>query len=446
MLKKIEKVISYFFKQIKFLFKFKEVYKSHNTINQILMLGGYGYGNTGDEAQCSQALRILHERYPLMNIKVLTPDPNYTMEQHKCCCEYASRVAFFNQGYCNSSFFNNEYSFFDLILFVFNAIIIIFNAYLVRADLPVLFLNARAAKLLQTIKESKLIYFAGGGYLTGETLSRLWDGVVVCKAADILCTPVVMSGQTIGIWKNSFNKMIAKWGFKNVKLITVRDEKFSLADLKDIGFQGSNYFATHDDALFCAKAEGKLIESDNYITMNFHYWGMKDKQKQIYINKLHDIVEEILSKTDNKIVFIPMHASDKASFDDYINKYPNQRMICFDYDYDFRKVRNVIANSKFCITMKHHPIIFAMGENVPVISLAFSQYYVHKNIGALQQYGQEKFSINLEDDDYLNKFEVLFDELIKNQLELKNCIKERLKILNKRKEKFLNMVDEILIG
>ena len=169
-----------------------------------------------------------------------------------------------------------------------------------------------------------------------------------------------------------------------------------------------------------------------------------EKEKAIYIDKMNKIVDFILEKTNSSIVFIPMHQSDAESFNDYIKKYPNPRVSCFEYDYDFRKVRRVIADSKFCVTMKHHPIIFAMGEGVPVLSLAFSDYNVHKNVGALTQYGQEKCSVNLESENCIDDVKILLKDLIDNSEAIKSEIRNKISILDKRKESFMQEVDKIL--
>ena len=410
---------------IKRVFRFKNKYKKYTT-KKILVAGGYGYGNTGDEAQCAATLKLLSERYNDYQIVNLTPNIEYSKKQHpNYIHEYASRVLFFNQmRECNCFDFD--------------------NSFLVRAELPTFFINSEITKFLYELKECSLFYFCGGGYLTGSTLSRLWDGIVICKVCEILRTPVVMSGQTIGVWKNKFNEIFAKWGFKKVKIITVRDVDFSLKDLKQIGLFGDNYFATHDDALFCEKSTEEQVTDTNYITVNFHYWGMNNAEKEVYIEKLHKIISFITENTNFNIIFIPMVVTDKCSFDDYIKKYPNDRFKCFDYDYDFRKIRRVIADSKICITMKHHPIIFAMGEDVPVISLVFSQYYMHKNLGAQKQYNQEKYMLNLEDNDFLLSFTQLFNEINENHTEIVSIIKSAKEELKHRKTKFLKLVDEIL--
>ena len=408
---------------------------------KILVAGGYGYKNTGDEAQCNETLRLLTERYPDYQIINLSPNPDYSKTMHP---EYfhdtASRTAFFDEG-LKVNIFREIF----LPLFFIKAILVLINAIFVKYNLPTLLINSKTSKLLQQLKEASLFYFCGGGYLTGKTLTRLYDGILLCKLCKIFNTPVVMSGQTIGLWGNKFNEILAKWGFKNVNVITVRDEEFSLNDLSKIGLKGENYFVTHDDALFCKKSAEKQVDLNNYIVLNFHYWGMQEKQKIEYIDKINKIIKFIIEKTNCTIVFIPMTPSDKKSYEDYIKKYPNDKILFFDYDFDFKKIRRVISDSKFCITMKHHPIIFAMGENIPTISLAFSSYYFHKNVGALAQYKQNKYSVNLEDDNYYNIFTDLFDYLNNNKdIEIQKIIQQT-QILSDRKETFLKQVDEILI-
>lgn len=414
-----------------------------NKNRNILVAGGYGYTNLGDEAQCEATLELLTKRYPQYQIINLVPDVNHSKDLHpNYFHEYASRTAFFNEGLPF-----NIYSFgkiWTVPAFLLKSLWILFNSYLVKYDLPTLFLNSRSVNFLQLLKGASLFYFCGGGYLTGKTLSRFWDGMLICRLCKIFNTPVVMSGQTIGLWGNLFNKMVAIWGLKSVKIITVRDEEFSLNDLGKIGLKGENYFVTNDDALHCSKLEEKQIDCDNYITLNFHYWGMKGKQKEIYIDKINKIVNYVLDNTNCNIVFVPMTQTDTDSFDDYLKKYPNNRIMVYEFNLDFKKIRRVIADSKVCLTMKHHPIIFAMGEDVPAISLAYSDYYVHKNVGALAQYGQKRFSVNLEDNDYYEKFTDLYRELTEKRSDIISVIQSRKLELDKRKALFLQKVDDIL--
>ncbi len=415
----------------------------------ILVAGGYGYTNLGDEAQCETTLELLTNRYPDYQIINLTPNVNHSKDMHpKFFHESASRVAIYNQSrpFDIYSFGLSVFKLWRIPAFILKSVWVLLNAYLVKFDLPTFLLNPRTVKYMEMLKEASLFYFSGGGYLTGKTLSRLWDAIVICRLCKIFDTPVVMSGQTIGVWSGKYNEILAKWGFKSVKVITVRDEEFSLKDLDKIGLKGENCFATHDDALHSKKSDKKQIDSDNYITLNFHYWGMKGKQKELYIDKINKIVNHFLDNTSYDIVLIAMTKTDTNSFEDYLKKYPNDRIKPFTFNLDFSIIRRVIADSKMCITMKHHPIIFAMGEDVPVISLAFSDYYVHKNVGALAQYGQEKYSVNLENNDYFDKFLELYKDIEDHRTDIISLLQNKKANLDERKERFLQKVDKILKG
>ena len=94
--------------------------------------------------------------------------------------------------------------------------------------------------------------------------------------------------------------------------------------------------------------------------------------------------------------------------------------------------------------MKHHPIIFAMGEDVPAISLNLFRYYEHKNIGALAQYGMDRFSVNLDSLDFLNIFTSLFNTIEKEHAAICVKITEAKRDLIRNKDNFLEMTDNIL--
>ncbi len=409
----------------------------------ILVGGGYGYGNVGDEAQCNATLSLLTRRFPEYQIVDLSPRPDYSHGQHPDFFHgVASRSLVFNQFFpCDC---------FDLsclmarLSFRWASILMVLNAYLVRADLPTVFINARKAMLLQSLHTASLFFFCGGGYLTGATESRLLDGLLICRLCQIFKTPVVMSGQTIGLWRGRRQRRLARRSLRDVRLITLRDPAFSASALKEIGICGPHVYPTHDDALFCAKESTRQVAAQKYIVVNFHYWGMAPQDAELALAKLHQMVKWLLSVSDAALVFLPMYDTDRLSFSDYIARHPSDRFTCYDYDFDFRKARRVIADAELCVTMKHHPIIFAMGEDVPVISLAYSDYYVHKNVGALLQYGQGDCSVNFADSGWFAGFQAILARIMAHRSEVISTMRLRRAELVARKERFLKQVGDIL--
>lgn len=432
--------------------------------NKILVVGGYGYQNVGDEAQLSEVISRLNRNFPEMSVKILSPNVNYTQSAHNYYnVAEAPRVAFFNideSPIYYVDLFDKErgtkYNVRNAVIrmwFLLRSNLLLWNAKRIRDGKNTKWISAAASGLLYDICTSKLLYFEGGGYLTGKTLSRLWDGILMCKISNIFGVPIVMSGQTIGVWSDNFNKKYAYSGFKHVNLITLRDPKASIEALEEIGLKDKkNIYAVCDDALFCSREKNseKIKQTaqnsdfydsytNGYVSMNFHYWGLRNREdKDEILKKINKIICYMTENSGGEYIdflFIPMHPSDEVAMNDYINKYGQEHTKILKYNYDFKTARAFIGDSKICVTMKHHPIIFAAGECVPVISLNLSDYYEHKNSGALQILNIEEFFASFSDDNWFDKFKDLLCKCQDRDAVAKQ-IEERLLILRKREEQF----------
>ncbi|MBN1197000.1 MAG: polysaccharide pyruvyl transferase family protein [Candidatus Aminicenantes bacterium] len=385
----------------------------------ILVVGGYGYGNLGDEAQLHTSWQKLRELFPGKLIKVLTPDPYATHILHGCPVGEAPRLAFFDAD-ISSMYELNTWQ--RKVSFLIRALGIYINAFLVRAGTSTFMLRPRRSALLEDIRNASLVFFCGGGYLTGSTRSRLWDGALLGRLCRLFQVPLVLSGQTMGIWQGRFTRRLAHWGFSGAALIGLRDPLASRMDLEDAGIVGSQIMATHDDALFSESADPvRLHEAllkaglsadaagKGYRVLQFHYWGLRSQGKRITLLDQIETVVRHMVRDGLPVVLISMTPVDDAAVADL-------RRRCLDLDLpaivkenDFRVMRGVISAARLCVAMKHHPLIFALGEGVPVISLARSEYYMHKNSGALALFDMQEFNLDLESLKWNNEFEELFE-------------------------------------
>ncbi|WP_228568774.1 polysaccharide pyruvyl transferase family protein [Campylobacter sputorum] len=417
-------------------------YDRYFPMQRIFIVGGYGYSNTGDEAQLNTTLKNLQSFFPNYIKIVGTHNRMHTLTNHGHKTLFDSpREAFFDH---NQSSMYDLKTFGEKAHFWLNFMLIYLNAFLVRAELPTFFINAKKAALLNELKNCDLLFFSGGGYLTGDTLSRLHDGILMILIAKVFDIKVVLSGQTIGIWKNKFNAYLAKKAFSKVDLISTRDPSSSIKELAKIGVNDAIY--TCDDALFCECDEAYENKFGSYIAFNIHYWGLNDdKDKEKYLKCVNDIINKIISKTDFNIVFIPMTPNaDEIAMKDYLQKYPNEKVQIFKYNFNFKTIRSVIKNSQLCVSMKHHPIIFAMGEKVPVISLTYSEYYMHKNAGALELFEMKDFNVDLNESEFLAKFDEKFEYILKNKKQISQNTTKILDILKEKQDKFYEKTYEIL--
>lgn len=411
----------------------------------ILILGGYGYANVGDEAQLNVTIKELNVKFQKYELVVLTPDVEYTKKEHNCIAELAPRVSFFDHDIDTYYWLQNEE---HKKMFIKSSIRIYITALFNKFHIPISLIGDKKMALLSMVRNSSMIYYSGGGYLTGKTLSRLWDGCLFMSLGNLFKKPVVLSGQTIGLFRNRFDKTISKFSFSGADLITVRDAEDSLKELKSIGIEGSHVYTTFDDALFCDKSTKSLdfLPKEQYVSLQFHYWGVESQaDKDLLLENINRVVNYLLESTSYKIVLFGMHMSDLEALDNYIIKYPNNRIVPVGDIRDFSIIRKVIADSEICITMKHHPIIFAVGEKIPVVSLAYDPYYVHKNAGALAVFDLEKFNIDISDNFNLEKIKKLIELGLKEKQTIANQLTIRLEELKKVRIQFLKEV-KVLLG
>ena len=76
--------------------------------------------------------------------------------------------------------------------------------------------------------------------------------------------------------------------------------------------------------------------------------------------------------------------------------------------------------------MKHHPIIFAYGESIPVLSVCLDDYYYRKNKGAMSLVGQEKYCMD-QNAFFSDQSKKITEEFISKRYELKNLIDKKIK-------------------
>lgn len=406
--------------------------KSHDHQSlSILITGGYGYQNVGDEAQLGANLSRWKEIVPECKIRVFSPNPEYTEQHHKVKSFRAPRIIWFhadrNSDYTTS---NRRFQrrFFNVKLRMVSSV------HLMRIGLPALFCKPSEYALLNEISKADVLHVSGGGFLTGMTRSRLWENCLLMRLCHLLGTPVILTGQTIGVFKSKTDRKLAKWGLEHAKLIYLRDNGESEADVNALGIIGSHVQSTFDDALFCEKAEEETINKylqqygissdQKYIAINFHSWKLSDSEVLNLAKRMADLCDYIVNKYGLQIIFIPMHPKDIQPEKLVIQNMKSTASL-LEYNYNYKVAKGVYGRAVFVITMKHHPIIFAYGEGTPSIAFTADSYYERKNKGTMGLCGQKDYCMDI--DAFMNKqaFTVLdnmFYNLTSNQTMITNWL------------------------
>jgi len=421
--------------------------------HKVVMMGSFNKINAGDEAQIDSTIKIMQDRYPDYLIEVLSHVEHYTHKHHHSCSVAPnSRECIWDHDLNPRLYYNMEDTFIRL-RFLWKAYWTCFNAYFVRADLPTVFLSAKRASFLQEIKTCDLLYISGGGALTGATLSRCWDFMFCMKIARIMKVPCVLSGQNSGLWGSHYTENLVKKELKHAKAITLRDPS-AVNNLEELGVSGDHVFTMFDDALFCEKLDDVSsylleygINDEPYIALNMHYWGVENskEEQKLICSRLTEFCEYMYSRTGYKMLLIPMATVDALPMEDFVGYARKDYIKVARYpEYDFKLIRGLFSKAVFTVTMKHHPIIFSVGEKIPTISIAYKPYYVYKNKGALDICELGKYSLDLEKEDYMVQFKTLFDDIYDNRSKIVDNLSSRLEILKERRERLFKIVDTIL--
>lgn len=390
---------------------------------RILFAAGHGYGNVGDEAQCGACITRWKKVRPDCKITLFTPNPAFTHALHDEHCEWAPRVGWFgaNRG---GPYFASDRSFRRSFFLISQRILL--SARMLRRGIPLMFCHPREARVLSVIQNHDLLHISGGGFLTGKTRSRLWENCLLMKVCQILGVPYMLTGQTIGVFNTSSDRRLAKAALSKAMFIGLRDRGLSAKDLDSIGISGDHVQSICDDALLCDSQPKVQVEKtiqqaganpgQPWVAINFHHWG-QDKEKIPKIEaRFAAICDELTKKHGRQLIFIPMTPSDVQAQESVIKKMTEPAFL-MPYNPDYRVVRGVITFSDLVLTFKHHPIVFAQGENTPIVGIALDKYYEHKNKGALANTGHEDLLVDREGF-YGDQVDQLVSRVIRDKIEI----------------------------
>lgn len=371
---------------------------------KILIAAGHGYGNVGDEAQLAACILRWKSVAATPRLVLLSPNPAFTSALHKENCAWAPRVTWFLANTKPTYFTKKSIEFRTFFFFV--SIRLIFTAYMIRLGLPLLICVPREVDTINQILASDIVHISGGGYLTGLTESRLWENALLMRICKILRVPYMLTGHNIGVFKDNLDRLVAKMGLSNAFYIGLRDKGLSEKELMRIGITGPHIHSTCDDALICETfghqetldivASSGADPSVPWVAINFHYWGMNEMTRESAIERFSQLCDYISSRHGLTCLFIAMVSSDQEACLE-IGKRMTHQSHLVPYSPDYRVTRSVIKHASFCFTLKHHPIVFAIGENTPVVSVSLDSYYELKNKGALANIDNERFALGLNE-------------------------------------------------
>lgn len=295
-------------------------------MGSVVLSGYYGFNNVGDETVLYAIIKTLRKIDPLLEITVLSPDPEKTAKQ------YGVKAV-------------NRWKVFDI---------------------------------LNTLSHGDLLISGGGSLLqdvTSKNSPLYYLGVILL--AKLLGKKVMVYAQGIGPLEIKRNRRLAALLLERVHKITVRDEG-SREELDALGLKRA-MTVTSDPVLGLSAAEvdksvGREILKRNGLDMEDKgpYLGVyiRPWQDNKYLTGLAQALDN-LAQEGWKIIFIPMHFPGDIGVAKEAAKSMNHGALVLKEMFSPEEMLSITQNLDLVLGMRLHALIIGAVVGVPVVGLSY---------------------------------------------------------------------------
>lgn len=384
---------------------------------RILVSGGWGYRNLGDDAILISTIKILKRDYPNSDIVITSYNP---IDSLKCVKKSIlseveiipsiQRIIFgytlqyiFNTPIVWNTFFKIKYHLWN----IFHKNKVEFYYYLIEKHPRILrgILLLFYKKIEKQFKDVDLFIMSGGGYLNeshecniGHFLEIEW-----AKKKGI---PIYLIGQTIGPFENQRTKILMQRYLPLTNKIIVRDID-SLKELEHLGIKVDEHI-TPDLAIYDTSIY-KGVRS--YITI-IPFFGIQNR-----INEIIEVIEELVKTTGKKVLItISQQWTIPQKYAETIYKELEKRNIDATYKIpkNVMELQDLLCKSNIVLSQNLHGLIMSYRVGTKIISLNdkrkfqtfISQTFENGKCFNIESFNKEEllnYCMNIINDRIINK-------------------------------------------
>lgn len=360
---------------------------------KVLIIGGFGMANIGDEAMLEAILRNLRKRRPDVAYVLSSPFPDDTAHYHQArCIREPTYLGWTSQSRLPSRVRGAV----ALLLFYI-------GAWLTKFGLPRP-LWSSAHDWLDELKSADVLLNAGCGILNSVIPQELYKKCVMYLAAQILGVPVVVSGQTIGPLVGGFDRWIARIGMNSIDTVTFRDLEASRSLMREVGICRPTMCDTADDALSLPPldtitareilhrdlpASWRDVPAELVVVMNmkgslslFRAIGNLG-ESAAELAQLARIADQMITAHRAKVFFLGTDFSkgvdDRDCHRKIVALMKNRHAVaCMEGTYSASALMGIIGCADFAIGCRYHFCVFSAAQAVPFLGIASGDYQRRK--------------------------------------------------------------------
>ncbi len=270
--------------------------------------------------------------------------------------------------------------------------------------------------VLKAIISSKMLLVGGGTLIQDSTSTKsLIYYLAVIKLAQVFNKKVMLYANGIGPIKEE-NKKITKRIINKVDVITLREE-LSLEELKKIGVDKPKIIVTADSVFGIDYEKKEKFKEKQYQLVSVR------NHKNLFGNFCSDIAklcDKMYEEHNISTIFIPFQKKNDSEITEKIRNLMKNESEVFDTECEFSDLMSLMENARLCIGMRLHSLIYSVISKIPCVGLVYDQ-----KVKAFMDYiGQKNYldasSLNYKDLIEKVDFALENDEEIKKELENKS--------------------------
>jgi len=381
----------------------------HVIIETGLGKGVEEYGNMGDISMLQVAIDRLHELFPNARLEVLTD----SAENLARFCPAAvpldnrGRARWFSNGVLPGRYarFTPEWALKFLVALKRTIRLqcpSLFRASLIRRLSRLnRFEDAESVAIFtRSLEKADLVLICGAGGFYDGCHGWNMDILDLIEASSQRNVPAVLLGQGFGPLTNHLVLRRAAKILPLADFITLRGGRGSLDLLRSLGISESKVETTGDEALELAYAS-RSRERGQALGINIRFLASAWTDHND-VESIRPVLHEFARRHNVPLIPLPI-AMHLGTRDDLAIK---QLLIGFDEQSDGGenldtplKVIKQAARCRVVVTGAYHAAVFALGQGIPVVALAKSDYFANKLLGLEDQFGEGCQTILLTEPD-----------------------------------------------
>ena len=223
--------------------------------------------------------------------------------------------------------------------------------------------------VIKAIKSSKMLLVGGGTLIQDSTSTKsLIYYLTVIKLAQIFKKKVMLYANGIGPVKDE-NRKITKKILNKVDVITLREE-MSLEELKKIGADKPKIYVTADSVFGIEYEKKEGIKREPYMLVSVRN---HNRLSNSFCEDMAKLCDQMYEKHKINTVFIPFQKKNDLEITDRIRKIMNYKSELFDTECDFSELMALMENAELCVGMRLHSLIYSVISKVPCVGLVYDQ-------------------------------------------------------------------------